>query len=67
MTIDRLVLAFAGATVLIGLVLGFHVHPYWYALTAFMGANLMQASITGFCPMAALLRMLGVRAGPAFQ
>lgn len=66
MTIDRLVLAFAGGIVLIGLALGFYVHPYWYALTAFMGANLMQASVTGFCPMAALLRKLGVRAGAAF-
>jgi hypothetical protein len=66
MNTDRIVLAFAGAIVLVSLALGHYVHPYWYALTAWMGANLMQASVTGFCPLAALLRMLGVRPGTAF-
>jgi Inner membrane protein YgaP-like, transmembrane domain len=67
MNTDRIVFALAGAIILTSLALGMHVNPYWYALTAFMGANLMQASITGFCPLASLLRMLGVRPGPAFR
>jgi hypothetical protein len=66
MNADRIVLAVAGAIVLTGLALGHYVHPYWYALAAWMGADLMQASITGFCPLAALLRLLGVRPGAAF-
>jgi hypothetical protein len=66
MNTDRIVLAFAGAIVLIGLALGQYVHPYWFALTAWMGANLVQASVTGFCPLAALLRMIGIRSGTAF-
>jgi hypothetical protein len=66
MNTDRIVLAVAGAIVLIGLVLGQYVHPYWFALTAWMGANLVQASVTGFCPLAALLRMIGIRSGTAF-
>lgn len=41
----------SGVLVLGGLLLGLHVNPYWYALTAFMAGNLMQAPITGFCPL----------------
>lgn len=66
MNTDRIVLALTGLIILVSLMLGTHVHPYWFGLTAFMGANLMQASITGFCPIASLLRTLGVRPGAAF-
>ena len=66
MNTDRIVLALTGAIILASLVLATHVHPYWFGLTAFMGANLMQASITGFCPIAFLLRTFGVRPGIAF-
>jgi hypothetical protein len=52
--------------VLISLVLGLYVSPNWYWLTAFVGANLFQASFTGFCPLAMILRRLGVRPGAAF-
>jgi Inner membrane protein YgaP-like, transmembrane domain len=67
MNTDRGVLAFAGAVVLVSLALGRYVSPYWCALTAFVGADLIQASITGFSPMAYLLRKLGARAGTAFR
>jgi hypothetical protein len=66
MSIDRMVMAFAGAMVLMSLVLGLYVSPNWYWLTAFVGANLFQASFTGFCPLAMILRRLGVRPGAAF-
>ena len=66
MTIDRVVMAFAGAVVLTSLLLGYYVSAYWYWLAAFVGANLFQAAFTGFCPLAMILRRLGVRAGPAF-
>ncbi len=66
MSIDRMVMAFAGAMVLVSLVLGLYVSPNWYWLTAFVGANLFQASFTGFCPLAMILRRLGVRPGAAF-
>jgi hypothetical protein len=61
-----MVMAFAGAMVLISLVLGLYVSPNWYWLTAFVGANLFQASFTGFCPLAMILRRFGVRPGAAF-
>jgi hypothetical protein len=47
MSIDRAVMMFAGFLVLLSLALGFYVSSYWYLLTAFIGANLMQASVTG--------------------
>ena len=66
MTIDRAVLAFAGTVVHISLVLGVYVHANWFWLTAFVGANLLQSSFTGFCPLAIILKRLGVREGAAF-
>jgi hypothetical protein len=67
MTIDRAVLMFAGLMVLVSLGLGFYVSPWWYLLTAFVGLNLIQASITGFCPAAMVFRKLGCPAGVAFK
>ncbi|WP_349367374.1 DUF2892 domain-containing protein [Salinarimonas sp.] len=66
MTLDRLVLGFAGFMVLVSLVLTLTVSVHFVWLTAFVGVNLIQSSITGFCPAAALFRRLGVRPGTAF-
>lgn len=66
MNIDKLVLRFAGSMVLLSLALSVYHHPNWLWLTAFVGANLLQASFTGFCPLAMILRRLGVREGAAF-
>ena len=66
MTIDRVVMRFAGAMVLISLALGHFHNPNWYWLTAFVGANLFQASMTGFCPLALFLKKFGVKSGSAF-
>jgi len=66
MTIDRIVLAFAGTMVLLGLLLGELVNPWWLLLTAFVGLNLLQSAFTGFCPLARILRSLGARPGAAF-
>ncbi len=67
MNIDRAVLMFAGVVVLLGLTLGWFVSPYWFLLTAFAGLNMIQASITGFCPAAMVFKMFGVRGGSAFS
>ncbi|MGN6376522.1 MAG: YgaP family membrane protein [Sphingomonas sp.] len=67
MNLDRAVLAFAGVVVLVSAVLSVTVSPWWIALTLFAGANMLQASLTGFCPAAMLFRRLGVRAGTAFR
>jgi len=66
MSIDRIVLAFAGIMILVSLTLS-HLHdPQWLWLTAFVGANMLQAAFTGFCPLAMILKRLGVRPGVAF-
>lgn len=67
MSIDRVVLAFAGVMILVSLVLGVYVHPAWLWLTAFVGANLFQSAFTGFCPAAMILKKLNVRPGAAFN
>jgi len=66
MTIDRMVLAFAGVMVLLSLLLGYLVSPYWLVLAGVVGLNLLQAAFTGFCPLARLLKKLGYRPGVAF-
>ena len=67
MTIDRAVMLFAGFMVLASLALGFYVSPWWYLLTAFVGLNLIQASVTGFCPAALAFRKVGCKAGAVFR
>jgi len=59
-------MAFAGLMILGSLLLAKIFSPYWLLLTAFVGANLLQSAFTGFCPLAMLLRRLGLRPGAAF-
>jgi hypothetical protein len=67
MSVDRAVLRFAGFMVLLSVALGYYVSPYWYWLTVFVGANLIQSSFTGFCPAAIFFKKLGCKPGVAFQ
>ncbi len=66
MNIDRAVFAFAGTLILVSLVLTHYVSPWFWLLTAFVGANLLQAAFTGFCPAAMILARLGMKPGKAF-
>ena len=59
--IDSELFAVAGGFILISLLLAHFVSPYWLWFTAFVGANLLQYGITGFCPMVNILKKLGVR------
>lgn len=67
MTIDKMVFRFAGCMVLISLLLSVIHSHYWLWLTAFVGANLLQASFTGFCPLVNILKKLGIKPGRAFD
>ncbi|MDJ0783984.1 MAG: DUF2892 domain-containing protein [Desulfosarcinaceae bacterium] len=67
MTIDRIVMAFAGTMILLTIVLSQLHSGYWLLFTAFVGANLLQSAFTGFCPLAILLKKMGIRSGVAFQ
>lgn len=51
----------AGTFILVSLLLGWAVSPYFYLFTAFVGLNLLQSGFSSWCPMMALLRRLGVR------
>lgn len=71
MSIDRIVMAFAGFMIMLTVALGvpsspiFH-HEYWLYFTAFIGFNLLQSSFTGFCPLALILKKMGKQSGSAF-
>jgi len=67
MSIDRVVMAFAGTVVLVTTLIALFT-PYTWTLwfTAFVGANMLQASFTGFCPLAMILKKVGVKPGVAF-
>ena len=66
MSLDRIVIAVAGSIILISLLLSHYHSDYWLWFTAFVGANLLQSAFTGFCPMAIILKKLGVKPGSAF-
>lgn len=67
MSIDRIVLSFAGTVVLLSLVLAQLHSPNWLWVTAFVGANMFQAAFTKFCPLAMILKALGAKPGVAFN
>lgn len=56
--IMRQVQMIAGALVLTGILLGLFVAPRFLGLSAFVGAGLMFAGVTGWCGMANLLRLM---------
>lgn len=60
MTVERTLRLIAGAFVLISLVLGYWVSPYWFLFTAFVGLNLFQSGLTNWCPAMTILRKLGL-------
>lgn len=51
----------AGAFIVGSLALGEFHHHYWRFFTLFVGLSLFQFGFTGFCPMAIILRKLGVK------
>lgn len=67
MSIDRMVMTFAGVVILASLALSQVHHLDWLWLTAFVGANMLQASFTRFCPLAIMLKKAGVKPGEAFS
>jgi glyoxylase-like metal-dependent hydrolase (beta-lactamase superfamily II)/rhodanese-related sulfurtransferase len=58
LSVMRQIQMIAGLLVLIGVALGTFVNPWFYALSAFVGAGLTVAGTTGFCGMALILNRL---------
>lgn len=59
--LNRYIRAIAGTFVIISVLLGMFVNPNWFWFTLFVGANLLQSSITKWCLMETILIKLGVR------
>ncbi len=60
MTIERWIRLIAGTFVMLSLALSQLLSPYWLLFTAFVGANLFQSALTGWCLMEDILRKLGL-------
>jgi hypothetical protein len=60
MTLERYLRGLAGFFVLLSLLLAYVHSRYWLWFTAFVGLNLLQSSITNWCPMMNILKKLGV-------
>jgi hypothetical protein len=52
---DAVIRRFAGTFVLLSVALAWSVNPSWLWFTAFVGVNLLQSSVTGFCPLEKIL------------
>ncbi len=59
-TVHRFLFLIAGTFVALSVLLGLLVSHWWFAFTAFVGLNMAQSAITGWCPMVSILRLLGV-------
>ena len=60
MTLERWIRLIAGSFVLLSLLLSYLVSRHFLWFTAFVGLNLAQSALTGFCPMEKLLIRLRV-------
>ena len=58
MTLEYSIRLMAGTLILLSLALYLWVSPYWLFLTAFVGFNLAQSSLTGFCPAEIIMKKL---------
>jgi hypothetical protein len=65
MTVENGVRLMAGSMILISVALVLLFGKIWLLLTAFVGLNLAQSSLTGICPAVAILKKLGCKEGPA--
>jgi len=66
MSVDKMVLAFAGVMTLLSVALTVYASPYFMWFTVFIGLNLLQSAFTGFCPAATIFKKLGAKQGNAF-
>jgi len=61
MNVEPMLRLIAGAFVMASVLAGMYVHPGFLWFTAFVGLNLFQSALTGWCPMMTILRKAGVR------
>jgi len=57
---EKAIRMLAGTFVTLSVILGYYVSPYWFLFTLFVGLNLFQSSITGWCLAEQILAKLGI-------
>lgn len=65
--VDRVIMGVAGTFVLVSALLGRFVHENILFFTMFVGINMLQSSLTRWCPLAIILKRAGVQPGRAYQ
>jgi DUF2892 family protein len=60
MPVERWIRLFAGTFIVVSVALSYFLSPMWLWFTLFVGVNLFQSSLTGWCPMEDILRKFGV-------
>ena len=60
MSLESKIRVVAGSFILVSLALGWWVSPWFFLFTAFVGVNLLQSGITGWCLMNDILRKAGI-------
>ncbi|MCX6864397.1 MAG: DUF2892 domain-containing protein [Verrucomicrobia bacterium] len=63
MTTEKIIRVLAGSMVLISVCLTHFISHWWLLMTCFVGINLIQSALTGFCPAGILLKKLGIGSG----
>lgn len=58
---DKIVRIAAGTFIIISVALGHFFSPWWLLFTIFVGLNLIQSAITGFCPLCKILALFGIK------
>jgi hypothetical protein len=61
MTIDNMLHLIAGFFVVVSVILGVYVSPYFFLFPGFVGLNLIQSAFSGWCPMMTFLKWMGFR------
>jgi hypothetical protein len=60
MKLEQAIRILAGTLVLISVSLAHWVSQWWLLLAVFVGVNLIQSALTGFCPAEKIFRELGI-------
>jgi hypothetical protein len=61
MKVERALRLIAGTFVLISILPGYYVSPYFFLFTGFIALNLIQSAFSNWCPMMTFLRKLGLK------
>ena len=66
MSLERAILLVVGSIVVVTVLLGVYHSLGWLWITGLLGAHLVQASFTGFCPVVRTLKSMGLQSRPSF-